>query len=326
MSKLKTFQDFRNEISIIELALSVGYRIRKKEGIKWPVLKDDVTGDKIIIVNAGSISNQGYFNPHNGHDKGTLINFVRNRIGSVFPYQSGMSEVRIINAVLYNYQHLPIPEKKMLQSRSRDVVEAYEMKEFRFPKGLTEFGYPAYLLSRGIKPEIIESALFQGCIFNIIRKDFNNLGFPYYNESGKIIGFELRNSDFKNMVEGSDRSVGVWHSNIPRRVHSVILTESPIDALSYHQLKGKENSLYISFGGSVAAGQLETSKRIITRVNPGPDLKIFSAVDNDKMGRLYTKKFKDSFPWNVIEDYPRLKDYNEDLIKSQTRRIQLSRM
>jgi hypothetical protein len=326
MNKLKTFQDFRNEISIIELALSVGYRIRKKEGIKWPVLKDDVTGDKIIIVNAGSKSNQGYFNPHNGQDKGTLINFVRNRIGSVFPYQSGMSEVRIINAVLYNHQHLPIPEKKMLQSRSRDVEEAYKLKEFRLPGGLTELRDPGYLYFRGIKSEIIDSSLFEGKIFNVKGNDFNNLGFPYNNAEGKIIGFELRNRDFKYVVEGSDRSVGIWHSNIPNTVHSVILTESPIDALSYHQLKGKENSLYISFGGSVAAGQLETCKRIITRVNPGPDLKIISAVDNDKMGRLYTKKFKDAFPWNVIEDYPRLKDYNEDLIKGQTRRIQLSRL
>jgi hypothetical protein len=326
MKTLKTFQDFRNEISIIELALSVGYRIRKKEGIKWPVLKDDVTGDKIIIVNAGSKSNQGYFNPHNGHDKGTLINFVRNRIGSLFPYQSGMSEVRIINAVLYNYQHLPIPEKNMLQSRSRDVVEAYKLKEFHFPGGLTELRDPGYLYFRGIKSEIIGSGLFEGKIFNVKGNDFNNLGFPYYNESGKIIGFELRNRDFKNVVEGSDRSVGIWHSNIPVPVKNVVLTESPIDALSYHQLKGKENSLYISFGGSVAAGQLETCKRIIAKADPDPDLKIFSAVDNDAMGKLYTKKFKDAFPWKVVEDYPRLKDYNEDLIKGQIRRIQLSGM
>ena len=58
MNTLKTFQNFRNEISIIELALSVGYKIRKKDGIKWPVLKDDISGDKIIIVNAQSTANR----------------------------------------------------------------------------------------------------------------------------------------------------------------------------------------------------------------------------------------------------------------------------
>ena len=80
MNQLKSFQDFRNEISIIELAVSVGYKIRKKEGIKWPVLKDEISGDKIIIVNPQSTANQGYFNPHDAKDKGTLINFVKNRI------------------------------------------------------------------------------------------------------------------------------------------------------------------------------------------------------------------------------------------------------
>src|ERR1019366_7823104 len=176
MNKLKTFQDFRNEISIIELALSVGYRIRKKDGIKWPVLKDDVSGDKIIIV----------------------------------------------NAVLYNYQHLPLPEKAILQSRSKDVEEAYKLKEFHFPGGLTELSDPGYLYFRGIKSEIIGSGLFEGKIFNVKGNDFNNLGFPYHNADGKIIGFELRNRDFKSVVEGSDRSVGIWHSNIPVPVKNVV--------------------------------------------------------------------------------------------------------
>ncbi len=180
MNTLKTFQDFRNEISIIELALSVGYKIRKKDGIKWPVLKDDISGDKIIIVNAQSTANQGYFNPQNGKDKGTLINFVRNRLGSVFPYQNSKSEVGNINAVLYNYQHLPLPEKTLLQSHTKQVVEAYTLKEFHMPKGLTDINDPGYLHYRGITSNTINDAAFEGKIFNVKRNDFNNIGFPYY--------------------------------------------------------------------------------------------------------------------------------------------------
>ena len=325
MNTLKTFQDFRNEISIIELALSVGYKIRKKDGIKWPVLKDDISGDKIIIVNARSIANQGYFNPQNGKDKGTLINFVRNRLGSVLPYQNGKSEAVNINAVLYNYQHLPLPEKSILQSHTKQVVEEYKLKEFHSPKGLTELKEPGYLLHRGIASNTIKDAAFEGKIFNVKRNQFNNIGFPYFNASGEIVGFELRNKQFKHVIEGSDRSVGIWHSNIPKTLKLVILTESPIDALSYHQLKGKKNSLYISFGGSVAEGQLDTTKQVIAGANPGKALKVVSAVDNDEMGKLYTKKFKDLLPWHIVEHYPISNDYNEDLQQSNLKGIKFSR-
>ncbi len=95
-------------------------------------------------------------------------------------------------------------------------------------------------------------------------------------------------------------------------MEDAILTESPIDALSYHQIKGKRNSWHVSFGGSVTSGQLETVKVIIAEANASPELKILSAVDNDEMGKTYTQKFKEAFPQNIIEDYPMLNDYNED--------------
>ena len=323
MNQLKSFQDFRNEISIIELALSVGYKIRKKDGLKWPVLKDEISGDKIIIVNAQSTSNQGYFNPHDVKDKGTLINFVKNRIGSIFPYQNDKSEVGNINAVLYNYQNLPFPEKNIFKADVGNWALEYSEKEFHLPEGLSELNDSSYLHYRGIQSQIINGGFFKGKIFNVKMSDYNNIGFPYYNASGDTTGFELRNKQFKHVIEGSDRSIGVWHSNIPAILEVVILTESPIDALSYHQLKGKENSLYVSFGGSVAAGQLETVKSIITASTVSPGLRIISAVDNDEMGKIYTQKFKEAVPPHIIEDYPRLNDYNEDLKKSKTRRIKI---
>lgn len=321
MNPLKSFQDFRNEISIIEMALSVGYKISKKDGLKWPVLKDEASGDKIIIVNPRSTSNQGYFNPHDGKDKGTLINFVKNRIGSIFPYHHDKSEVGNINAVLYNYQSLPLPEKNSFKADVTYLEKEFSEKEFFLPEGLSELKNPFYLHYRGIQSQTINSDSFKEKIFNVKVGDFNNIGFPYFNHSGEIVGFEIRNKQFKHVIEGSDRSIGIWHSNMPKTLEAAILTESPIDALSYHQIKGKRNSWYISFGGSVTAGQLETVKSIIAHANAITELKIISAVDNDETGKIYTNKFKEAFTVNVIEDYPRLNDYNEDLKKGQIRGI-----
>lgn len=323
MNQLKSFRDFRNEISIIELALSAGYKIRKRDGIKWPVLKDEVSGDKIIIINPQSTSNQGYFNPQDTKDKGTLINFVKNRIGSLFPYLNGKSEAGNINAVLYNYQSLPLSEKDLFKTDVNNLVKEYSEKEFCLPEGLSELKDFTYLHYRGIQSQTINNSIFKGKIFNVKLNDYNNIGFPYYNASGDTIGLELRNKQFKHVIEGTDRSLGIWHSNLSISLEYVILTESPIDALSYNQLKSKENSLYVSFGGSVAEGQLETVKSIISEANVIPELKIISAVDNDEMGRVYSQKFKEAFSEKIVEDYPRLNDYNEDLRKSQKRRIKI---
>jgi len=317
MNQFKSFQDYRNEISIIELALSVGYKLRKKDGIKWPVLKDEISGDKIIIVNPQSISNQGYFNPQDLKDKGTLINFVKNRLGSIFPYLNGKSEAGNINAVLYNYQCLPMPKKDLFKIDANNLVSEYSEKEFHIPDGLSELKDPTYLYFRGIQSQTINKNLFKGKIFNVKSNEYNNIGFPYYNAFGDIVGFELRNKQFRHVIEGTDRSFGIWHSNLPQTLESEILTESPIDALSYHQLKGKKNTLYVSFGGSVTFGQLETVKSIIAGANVSQELKIISAVDNDEMGRIYTQKFKETFSENIVEDFPGLKDYNADLKKSQ---------
>ncbi len=323
MNQFKSFQDFRNEISIIELALSVGYKLRKKDGIKWPVLKDEISGDKIIIVNPQSISNQGYFNPQDLKDKGTLINFVKNRLGSIFPYLNGKSEAGNINAVLYNYQCLPTPKKDLFKPDANNLVIEYSEKEFHIPDGLSELKDPTYLYFRGIQSQTINNYFFKRKIFNVKSNEYNNIGFPYYNAFGDTVGFELRNKQLRHVIEGTDRSFGIWHSNLHQILESVILTESPIDALSYHQLKGKKNSWYVSFGGSVTFGQLETVKTIIACANVSPELKIISAVDNDEMGRIYTQKFNETFPGKIVEDFPRSKDYNEDLKKSQIRGIKI---
>ena len=119
------------------------------------------------------------------------------------------------------------------------------------------------------------------------------------------------------MVEGSKRSSSVWHSNIPDLLDFVLLTESPIDALSYHQLRGKKNTLYVAFAGAVGDNQIATLKAINKKANTNSDFKFISAVDNDKAGRRYTEKFQNAFPQNLIIDTPFAKDFNEDLKRSQ---------
>jgi hypothetical protein len=317
MNNLKTFQDFRSQISIIELAISIGYKLSKSDGLKWPVLKDEVSGEKIIIVNPRSSSNQGYFNPNDPKDKGTLVNFVKNRLGSIFPYENSKSEISNVNAVLYNYQNLDIPEKSAYRSNVEKLIENHSSKGFTLPEGITELKNPEYLYSRGLELQTFNNIAFKGKIFNVRIGEYDNIGFPYFETEDKIAGCEIRNKHYKHMVEGSKRSSAVWHSNIPDIMDLAVLTESPIDALSYHQLKGKENTLYVAFAGAVGDDQITTLKAIIKRANTRPEFKFISAVDNDDAGRRYTEKFKNVFSEYLIVDVPFLKDFNEDLRRTR---------
>jgi hypothetical protein len=170
-----------------------------------------------------------------------------------------------------------------------------------------------------LQSQTLNNATFKGRIFNVTIGEPDNIGFPYYDAEGETVGYEIRNKQYKHMVEGSKRSSCIWHSNIPDTLDRVVLTESPIDALSYHQLKGRENTLYVAFAGAVGVEQIATLKAIIRRTDTSPDFKFISAVDNDDAGRRYTDKFKNAFSENIIVDNPFSKDFNEDLKKSQSK-------
>lgn len=314
MTSLKTFQDFRAEISIVEIALANGYKLITSDGLKWPVLKNEATGEKIIIVNSKSTGNQGYFNPTDDHDKGTLIDFVRNRLGSVFPYNSIKSEVANINSVLYGHLKLDPPERRYFK-KVDFVIQSHPEKAFLIPEKLRSLTDPDYLLSRGLKAATLETKEFTGRILNLKVGEFENIAFPYYTSFGEMAALELRNKNFKQFVDGSDVKTSIWHSNLEERIDAAVLTESPIDALSYHQLKGKNNILYASFGGALSDGQVETLFELIeknkNKLSTG--FAIIAAFDNDKMGEKYTDKISAAFSGRTVRERPILKDFNEDV-------------
>ena len=75
----------------------------------------------------------------------------------------------------------------------------------------------------------------------------------------------------------------------------------------------------MAFAGAVGDDQISTLKTILEKTNKSLDFKFISAVDNDDAGIRYTEKFTTAFSDNLIVDVPLLKDFNEDLKKSQTK-------
>ena len=149
-----------------------------------------------------------------------------------------------------------------------------------------------FLLTRGISPATLKHPNFAGTIYNVEDRNFVNTAFPYYDHSGTtLIGLELRNHKFKQHAENSKKSVGIWHSNPPAKVDQVVLTESGIDALSYHQLHQPPNTLYISVGGNLTSQQIKTALTYIATLEGGKDAKFFLGFDQDKDGAKYDLRF-----------------------------------
>jgi hypothetical protein len=296
----------------MELALANGYSCNRSKGMKWPVLESNA-GDRIIIINPKSSSNQGYFNPQDDRDRGTLINFVGNRLGNIFPQDRSLSREQNINSVLYQWLNLPFRErlvssKIMGMSKHGQIVE----ESLFSPALLKPLRDMDYLKSRGIEESTLKSPCFQGKILQCRIGNFFNIAFPYQETiDGKYVGAEVRNHQFKRHLRGSLRTSSVWVSNIPVRVKRLIICESAIDCLSYFQIKGEMDDVYISFGGSITNGQLQTINNLVKQLPLEITFLVIIAVDNDKMGRDYAKKILKAIPVAIV-DYPEGKDYNED--------------
>lgn len=319
---MKSYNDFMNEISIIEMAISIGYEQDNKKGHKWPVLINKFTNDKIMIGKSDSLNKQRYYNLKNDQDHGNLIEFIKNRLKSDFNLNNDLAEYININKVLNDFQNTPF----VMDDFQKTFLINNESVPFT-TGGLTHnlMDY-SYLLSRNIRRDIIKSKEFNGRIFNHEKNGILNIAFPFYDIDEKIICLEKKNYNYKQMVAGSDRSNSVWHSNIPDVLDKIIITESVIDAISYHQLKPTTNTLYVSIGGSLSVNQIPVIKNLKNKSIIRDDFLFVSAMDNDKDGIKYDVKLNDWLkPDRLVIDKPILKDYNEDLVKSFEKKSSQSR-
>jgi hypothetical protein len=302
---MKSFADFILEINLMEFAYHHGYRMNMAKGRKWPVLVHKAIDDRIIIGGAKQASHQYYWNPVDDKDRGTIIQFVRNRLGILFSNNYLKKQAENINEVLYSYLKIPPPEKA--------IFEPYQnVKNIVFnPSSLQVLTETNYLVNkRGIELDILNDEVFAARVMQFVQNRYINIAFPYTDGNEKIVGAELCNYGYKAQAAGSDRSTGIWHSNIFLGTKNIVICESGIDALSYHQLKGSAENLYISVGGNLARGQLDTIAALAAK--NGIE-KITGAFDNDAAGRKYNRKCSERFE-NFVTETPLAKDFNDDLI------------
>ncbi len=274
------YSELKYNVDLEGFLIDHGYTIKKEKSSRRSRVYTNGS-EHIIVTQKNRI--KLYFCAENSVDRGSIIDFLYYRPEFLVSQETNM-HTRIVNTLL-GYLDRPcrtIPGN--IDNYGNKVTfdpEQYTQCEQRF---IDEFRYLRY---RGISDKTLHSDVMEniGLSTNL---HYTNIAFPLYNEEKKLVGLDLRNFNYRRFAAGTDKSHALWLSNfgIPEEV---VIAESPIDLLSFHQLlrTNDDKILYISTGGVLLNGQIQHLLRLIQENNC---ITLTIAFDNDIHGKLYTNK------------------------------------
>ncbi|MGL5920855.1 MAG: toprim domain-containing protein [Bacteroidales bacterium] len=284
---MKTFHKYKQHISLTGYLMSLGYEFQNGEGLKYPVYLNRETNDKVYIIKNGNTSEMGYQNQRNPGDKGSLIDFVISRTIDGTIIRTDPDIYKHVNNILEEYLNNPVKERVTDHPKvTKSAVPFTEMLE--------RLEHKAFLYARKLTDLEIDNCVFIDRIFNPGTKfenygNVNNILFPLYSRTDKIVGISVRNKSYKTLFLGSNKSNGIWKSNTPEDVKTLIVTESAIDCLSFAALyRNPKYTMYASAEGSFTDNQIRAILNLIA------DYKIehlFLGFDNDAAGAKYALRF-----------------------------------
>lgn len=290
---------FKQSIDLVDYATRRhGYDVKKASPRgQWHQLEKD--GEMLIVSRKGD--HQVYLNPGDDRDSGSIIDFVKTRENQT------LGQVRqTLRQYLGEPEHAssgwqaaaspPPPAPAAYAPKPGEPAEVETEAERRARLVAAVMGTHAaltdrsYLHHRHLSDETLDSPAFQGRVFTSQQGNFRNTAFPLYNEHG-IATIEQRNDDYKHLLQLP--KTGVWVSHPTEGpgtpVQRLVVSESPVDAMSYHQLhhhgaEGQPNTLYVATSGTVTERQVELIQKLIDKQEPR---EVVLANDNDAAGRRF---------------------------------------
>lgn len=303
-------EQFKTQINLVEYAQSQGYQyISQASSRNSAVLRHD-NGDKIVV--ATDTDGHGvYFSVRDDSDHGTIVDFVQNRsnlsLGGVRKeLRDWRNEQR-----LQTSKFIPRDKPQPINSDRLSIIKA--ASNFKVVQS-----HP-YLEKRGISQSILKSDRFIGTVAIDSR---GNAIFPHYDRDG-LTGFTIKNDSFTGFSKGGTKAL--WQSKQKESDRCLVITESAIDAMSYHQLLSDKNphTRYISTGGTTSKYQLDLIKTAMAEMTRlGGEIVI--ATDNDKAGNKLAQTLSKDAPSQskISRDVPKQgKDWNELLQHTKQQEI-----
>lgn len=298
MKERLSYQDYRDRISIIDVAKQLGYSdktpwAKEKKSRLNPCFQSPA-GEKIIISHPGDNSIQLYFNPENSLDKGDLITFVQKKL-NLDP--KGVNEY--LSGFLNNIPLIRRESKEVYSATPKE--QSFKAHYFNFSPLSQQNS--EILNGRGINNESINSKAFRGFFHDVQIPIFHNgkmvsfskekyIGVKYYESlTGGITGVDYRNGNIKKHGITSKKSTSVGLSNIPDVLKEIFIAESGIDAISHYQLtQPGDDVLYFITGGNLTLGQILAVDSITEKLSNNQSVVTTLLFDNDVSGNLYDLK------------------------------------
>lgn len=294
---------FKREINLVHYARTCGYTRDPRESSQASVvMRKQDTDDKIVIARNIEDEHWVYFSVRDDADNGSIIDFVQRRRGlslghvrrELRPWIGGRAPVTPPDLQALDVQALRKDRARVLAEFSKaDLVDN-----------------STYLNRRGVRPATLASARFTGT-FRVDSR--GSVLFPHHDDEG-LCGFEVKNSGYTGFAKSGRKTI--WCSRTTAYDRRLVLVESAIDALSYHQLTPSTDTRYISIGGQPSADGRQLIARSITKM-PG-DATVVLAFDRDAGGDKLAAMVEALVPRVFVREVPpgddaQCKDWNDYL-------------
>ncbi|MEP1782108.1 toprim domain-containing protein [Reichenbachiella sp.] len=266
------FSSFKYGINLTQYAAHLGYEIDRKKSTRNSIAMRKSNEDKIIISKRGG--NWIYFSVYNDQDNGTIIDFVRNR-SSKSLYEIGKE----LQVWIGGNIALPEPTKFVNHVEERQPDPRRVQRLFNYCSLVYDH---EYLKNRGITAEALKSPRFSGRVF---QDHYNNAVFPHFNDN-QVCALELKGNNIDLFVEGSEKTL--WRSNTRKGDDTLIISETPIDALSYQILYALSSAFYTSTCGGFSSLQSDLINKLVTDVSWVNQ--VILITDNDEGGDAITDR------------------------------------
>lgn len=318
-----TFQQIKERIELPDLLTHYGYALQKDadqgQG-KYHVFEGQ---DKdTLVVFKGQGGDWRYFNSQDDRDKGTAIDWMKNRVST--GQTAGIEQLPgrdLWQSVSDNFRaYLNLPEAERPQLKLPPLTETAPGEKFpsTYTAGCRPLDNTAYLESQGLTKATLDNPQFAGRILTQLHpvqreglptQTVVATAFPTYHE-GRVVGLEVQGEGVKNQATESQFARALWLSKLPEGpppTHLVV-SESAITTLSYAQLHPGESALYAATAGALTPNKVFEMKRLLAAENI-PAIK--SAFGNDTQGHQFDTRLLAGFaneqnPLKVVREHPHL--------------------
>jgi hypothetical protein len=302
------FKKAEQDISLVAFLKDNGYTVdQKKTGRNYIVLEDKTDGDSVVVTLKNH--REKWFEHHTRRSDG-LIEFIKSRI-----HKFGGASGNIwadVNRVLEKYMTIPQTASAPETTAAKGEKAKFDVHKYKFLRPVHDF---TILKRRGLSVDFLKAAAFRGKILNNTYNGQTSIIFPIRDRYEETNGLDIRTpAEFtangektgKYIAKDSDLSASDWTTHIAfgTPIKEIIVCESPVDALSYAQLRYKTAENFDRSRAQLKA--LHGSVReyicadIRTKIAKNPGMILTLANDNDIGGMIHNiNLLKGIFDMNI---------------------------